>query len=105
MPQQLRIDDALDRASITIGSPETPEERQHRLDRDREKQRYELFKSYVVFIGLFSTLTAVAAVCLYAAVFDQAASPDTKRWAQTVLSAILAGAISFVVGQSTAKVR
>ena len=103
MPGEIRIDDALGRASISIEPEENPEERAERLKRERAEGRFELFKRYVLFIVFITALTAVGAVSAYEAAFDPGASADTKRWAQTVLSALLTGAVSFIVGQATAQ--
>lgn len=43
----------------------------------------------------------VFAVALYEAIFDASATADTKRWAQTALSALFTGFIGFLIGQAS----
>ena len=102
MPQVIQIDEALSRASISIEPEETPEEHRERLRRERGEARFELMKRYVLFVVFLVALLAVGAISAHEAVFNAGASADTKRWAQTVLSSLLTGALSFVVGQATA---
>lgn len=102
MPGEIRIDDALGRATISIEPEENGDERAARLEQEREEARFDLMKRRVLFFVFLAALTAVGAISGYGAAFDASASADTKRWAQTVLSALLTGALSFVVGQATA---
>lgn len=102
MPGEIRIDDALGRATISIEPEETLDERSARLERERNEARFDLMKRRVLFFVFLVAVAALGAVSGYEAVFDASASADTKRWAQTVLSALLTGALSFIVGQATA---
>ena len=103
MPGEIRIDDALRRASISIEPEENPEKRTERLRRERAEARFELVKRYVLFFVFVVALALVGAISAYEATVDVTATPETKRWAQTVLSALLTGALSFIVGHATAR--
>jgi|SRR5450759_5852104 hypothetical protein len=91
------------RASVQVVPTETNDERAARLQRERTEATYEIVKGYVVFFLVVIALIVVGAVCIYEGFFDATASADTKRWAQTALSALFAGSVSFVLGQATAK--
>jgi hypothetical protein len=82
---------------------ETTEERNARLAQEKADATLVRVKAYVVFFLIVSALVGLGAVCIYVGIFDPTASADTKRWAQTLLSALFAGSISFVLGQATAK--
>ena len=57
----------------------------------------------MVFFLIVFAIVAVGMLCAYEAVLDPTATADTKRWAQTALSALFAGSLSFVLGQATVK--
>ncbi|MDC7786256.1 hypothetical protein PQJ75_01390 [Rhodoplanes sp. TEM] len=103
MSQELDVNDMFARASITIAPEETAEERTVRLGKDDREHRIEHVKGMIVFGLIVLALVLIGGLCAYEAVFDAAASADTRRWAQTTLSALFAGSVSFVLGQMTAK--
>ncbi|MFD2182636.1 hypothetical protein [Rhodoplanes azumiensis] len=91
------------RASITIAPEEATDERAVRLRKEDREHRLEQIKGMIVFVVIVGALLGIGGLCAYEAVFDGSASADTKRWAQTTLSALFAGSVSFVLGQMTAK--
>jgi hypothetical protein len=105
MPQdQIDINTALGtRASISIDPEETPEEHTARINREADEARFELVKGYVLFFTVLLFLTVLGAVCLFEAIWDQSASPETKRLAWTLLTSLFTGSVSFVLGQKSAK--
>lgn len=107
MPQdQLDINKALGtRAAISIDPEETAEEHTARIKREADEARFELVKSYVLFFTILLVLLVMGGVCLYEAVWDQSASPETKRFAGTILASLFTGSVSFVLGQKTAKAK
>jgi hypothetical protein len=83
----------------------TPEEHaDDRAARLKTERRGDLIRDckdivvIVVFTVLLMAIIIVGAIAAYEALWDASASPDTKRWSQTVLSSVMAGGISFVVG-------
>jgi hypothetical protein len=103
MPQELDVNTMLTRASIVIDPEETKEERDARLKQERREHTIEMVKGGVLFVVILLALIAIGVLCAYEGAFDGTASADTKRWAQTTLSALFAGSVSFVLGQMTAK--
>jgi hypothetical protein len=102
VPHQIGIDEVLvDRTTITIDAQETAEELQARIKREGRQHTFEMVRNYVV-LGVILILGAAS---LYEAVFDATASPETKRWAQTVLTALFSGSVSFVLGQISARAK
>ena len=91
------------RARISIDPEESAEEHLARLRADGRWATLEIVKAYVLFFAILIALLAIGSLCVWEGIFDPSASPDTKRWAQTTLSALFAGSISFVLGQMTAK--
>jgi hypothetical protein len=91
------------RASVQVEPEEAVEERNARLAQEKADAKLVRVKAYVVFFVIVTALIVVGTLCIYAGIFDPTASADTKRWAQTLLSALFAGSVSFVLGQATAK--
>lgn len=102
-PKDVDIGDLLGRASVQVEPPETDAECAARLKREAADANFELVKGYVIFFVIVLALVGVGVLCAYEGFFDPNASADTKRWAQTALSALFAGSLSFVLGQATAK--
>src|SRR5215472_2607950 len=48
-------------------------------------------------------LVGMVVVCSYFGVFASAVPPETQRWSQSILAAILSGTISFMVGRKMGK--
>ncbi len=102
-PKDLDLNAMFSRASVQVDPEETVEERGVRLEQERADARLARIKAYVVFFVIVGALIIVGALCAYEGIFNPAASADTKRWAQTTLSALFAGSLSFALGQATAK--
>jgi hypothetical protein len=107
VPQdQIDINTALGkRASISIDPEETAAEHAARIKRQADEARFELVKSYVLFFTTLFVLLTLGAVCLYEAIWDQSASPETRRLAWTLLASLFTGSVSFVLGQKSAKTK
>jgi hypothetical protein len=103
MPQEVDINLMLARASIAIDPEETTDERVARLKRESREHVFEMVKGFIVFVVVVAALLSIGGVCAYKGLFDSAASVETQRWAQTTLSALFAGSVSFVLGQMTVK--
>jgi hypothetical protein len=59
----------------------------------------------VLFFVIVVVIILLGTLCVYEAVFDQTASPETKRMAWTWLSSLFTGSITFVLGQKSAKTK
>jgi drug/metabolite transporter (DMT)-like permease len=105
VPQdQIDINRALGtRATISIDPEETEAEHAARLKRESDDARFELVKGYALFFTILAVLLALGSICLYETIWDQTASPETKRWAGTLVASLFTGSVSFVLGQKTAK--
>lgn len=103
---QLDINTALGkRASISIDPEETESEHAARIKREGDEAFFELVKGYVLFFTILLVLLALGSVCLYEAIWDAGASPETKRVAWTLLTSLFTGSVSFVLGQKSAKAK
>jgi hypothetical protein len=101
-PDQIDVN-ALLRGQVSVRPEEHPDERLARLRAEERSYQIEDYKGVAVFIVLLTGMTAIGILCIYASFFDSTASADTKQWSQTVLSSLLTGAVSFVVGRRVGK--
>jgi len=74
-----------------------------RLRSEQRGALLEDLKGLAVFVVLLLGVSALGILSAYEGFFDAAASADTKRWSQTILSALMTGGISFVVGRKVGK--
>jgi hypothetical protein len=84
---------------ISVKPEEHPADRALRLKTEHRQTVISDFQNVAIFVTLLLGIILVGGLAGYEGVVDPAASSDTKRWGQTVLSAILTGGISFVVGR------
>ena len=104
MASRLDINDPLfRRASLSFEPEESAEELTARLKVEAGQATSEIVKGYVLFFVILLSIVAIGGLCAWQGIFDPTASADTKRWAQTSLSALFTGSVSFVLGQMTAK--
>ena len=87
------------RGHVTVTPEEHSDDRKLRLKNEERSAWIEDCKGVAVFATLLILLVGIVGLSSYEGFFDAAASPDTRRWAQTVLSSVVTGAISFVVGR------
>ncbi len=84
-------------ASLTLEEHER--DRESRIKVEERQIFIEDCKGVAVFSVIVLGIVAVATLCAYVAVFDSTAPVDTKKWAQTLLLALVTGSLSFVLGR------
>lgn len=84
---------------VTLTPEEHPDDRSARLKTEARREFIHDCKEVVLFVLLSCGVVLVGLVAAYEGVWDMSATPETKRWGQTVLSALMTGGISFVVGR------
>jgi hypothetical protein len=99
MPNQLNLDGVVPRGELTLTRDEHPEERKARLKNEYRAAIIKDFQDVAVFAALYLFLVIMVLVCLYENLFASAVSPETQRWSQSILAAILSGTVSFLVGK------
>jgi hypothetical protein len=78
------------RYELSVKSPEDPEDARHR-------RRKDLLQLSVALLGM----GAIGFFCLWV-LMSPTASADDKKWAQSVLTALVAGFIGYLTGKGTA---
>jgi hypothetical protein len=101
-PDQIDLSGSL-KGQVSVRPEEHPDERNARLRSEQRAALIEDCKSVAVFVVLLASAIAIGVMAAYEGFFDSSASADAKRWSQTTLSALMAGAISFVVGRKVGK--
>lgn len=89
-------------SDVTIEPSERDDERAARLAAEKRSKCLEDLKATVVFFVILALLLTVAGLCAYVIFFDKTASPDAQKWAQTALTALLSGGVSFLFGRALA---
>lgn len=84
---------------VTLTPEEHPDDRAARLRTEARRELIHDCKEAILFGLLSCGVVLVGVVAAYEGVWDMNTAPETKRWAQTVLSALMTGGISFVVGR------
>ena len=88
---------------VSLRPEEHPEDRAARLRAEQRAALIEDGKGIAIFVVLLPGAVSIALLSGYEAFFDPGASADTKRWSQTVLSSLMTGAVSFVIGRRVGK--
>lgn len=84
---------------VTVTPEEHPDDRALRLENERRTAQIQAWQGVAVFATLLLLLIAITVISAYKGLFDAGASAETQRWAQTILSAVVAGTVSFFVGR------
>jgi hypothetical protein len=100
---EINVNGTVANSQISIKPEEHPADRALRLKTEHRQAVIADFQNVAIFVTLLLAVVFVGSLAAYEGILDPTATPDTKRWAQTILSAILAGGISFVVGRQTKK--
>jgi hypothetical protein len=103
MPTQLNLEGVVPRADVTLTREEHPEERVARLKQENRVAIIENCKDVAIFAALYLFLIGMVVICLYFLLFAKAVPPETQRWSQSLLAAILSGTVSFFVGRKMGK--
>jgi hypothetical protein len=103
MPTQLSLEGLVPRADVTLTREEYPEERAARLKQENWAVIIANGKDIAIFAALYLFLMAMVAICIYFVLFAKAVPPETQRWSQSLLAAILSGTVSFFVGRKMGK--
>jgi hypothetical protein len=91
------------RGQISVTPEEDPDEKAARLKAEARSAMIEDWKGIATFTVLLLGLCATGCLSAYEGFFDPSSSADTKRWSQTVLSSLVTGGISFVIGRKMGK--
>lgn len=89
-------------SDVTLEPSERDDERANRLAAEKRGKLHEDIKGMVIFFVVLIILAAIAGLCAYTIFFDKAAAPDAQKWAQTALTALLSGGVSFLFGRALA---
>jgi predicted permease len=54
-------------------------------------------------VALYLFLVGMVGVCVYFILFASTVPPETQRWSQSLLAAIMSGTVSFMVGRKVGK--
>ena len=96
MSERLDLNQLVKRGTVELGPEEHPEERAARLGRDRRRDLREHILFFAVLVGLLATGTAAAWVVL----LDRNADPETRKYAQTLLTLLVSGGAGFLFGRA-----
>src|SRR5437016_1757230 len=104
-PTQISVDGVVPRGELTLTREEHPDERAARLRQEDRAARIKNCEDVAIFTALYLFLVGMVVVCLYFGVFASGVPPETQRWSQSLLAAILSGTVSFMVGRKVGNKR
>lgn len=99
MTSQLDLNQLVKKGTVELGSEEHPEERAARLRREERRDKADHFKGLALFALAVLGILVVGGLCGKAA-FDSQSDAETRKWAQTMLTALVSGVISFLFGRA-----
>jgi hypothetical protein len=92
---------AIRQNEVSIVPPEHPDDRALRLKMSDRASWIDDIQRLTTFFVLLIGLAVLASAAAYEAILNNNAAPDTKHWCETVLSAVVSGGISFVLGRNS----
>ena len=85
---------------LSIVPREEPSEREARLEIERANAAHKRRIDFALHIAAFVVVGVALSLCVWAIVRESSTSED-KRWATTLLTAIVTGFVGYVTGRST----
>jgi hypothetical protein len=79
---------------------EHEDERAVRLGSARRAKWLADIKGAILFLVVLAGLIAVALIAARIAFFDAGVAPEVRRWAETVLTALVSGGLSYLIGRA-----
>jgi hypothetical protein len=79
---------------------EEADERAVRLGNTRRARWLADIKAAILFVVVLAGIVAIALVCARIVFLDATASAEARRWAETVLTALVSGGLSYLVGRA-----
>ena len=92
---------ALRLGTITVAPEEHPEDRSQRHKIEGRQAFLADIKDLITFVVILCALGAIGGFAAYRGLFSPASDPATEHWCQSVLTAVVTGGISFVLGRSS----
>lgn len=99
MTEQFDLSSLAKLGDVSVKPSEHPDDRITRLEAERRDLKVETYKNIVVFGVFITSVVAVGILCMFKLFLDATATDEVRRWSQTMLSSLLAGAASFVAGR------
>jgi hypothetical protein len=89
-------------SDVTIAPSERDDERAARIVKESRAALWADIRSMILFFVVLVAVIALAVLCGHLVFFDKTAAPETQKWAQTALTALVSGGVAFLFGRSTA---
>ncbi len=101
-PGQIDVSGSL-KGQVSVKPDEHDDERTARLRAEQRGALIDDCKGIAVFVAILLSILAIGALTRWEGFFDVSASADTRRWSQTILSALMTGGLGFVLGRKAGK--
>src|SRR5215831_17297232 len=102
-PTQISVDGVVPRGELTLTVRSIPTKEPPGSGKRAGAAKIKNCEDIAIFAALYLFLVGMVVVCLYFGVFATAVPPETQRWSQSILAAILSGTVSFMVGRKMGK--
>jgi hypothetical protein len=83
---------------VNIATADTPEEIAFKLSREESDAKYHRIKDLILFIAVLLGVSVIVYVCLNTAI-NNSTTPDDKKWATSILTAIVSGGVGYLTGK------
>jgi len=90
-------------AKLRLDLKKHPNEMAARLRQESGAALIDHCKDVAIFVALYFFLIIMVLICIYFLIIAPSVPPETQRWSQSMLPAILSGSVSFLVGRKIGK--
>ena len=100
MPAKLDVGELVRRGELAIGlDEEDPDSKASRLRIEGRAAVIDHCKDVAIFVALYLFLIMMVLVSLYYLIIAQSVPQENQRFYQAILTAVLSGSVSFLVGR------
>jgi hypothetical protein len=89
-------------SDVTIAPSERDDERAARIANENRATLLADIRGMILFGVVLAAVIVLAILCGHLVFFDKTATPDTQKFAQWALTALVSGGVAFLFGRSTA---
>jgi hypothetical protein len=99
MPGELDLNQLVKKGTVELGPDEHADERSARLRREERRDKVEHFKGVTLFVLVVAGVVVLGFFSGWIA-FSDRADPESRKWAQTVLTILASGSVAFLFGRA-----
>jgi hypothetical protein len=103
MPKKIDLGTIEGDVDVTVEPREHDDDRKARLANEQRAKLIDDWKGVAVFAAVLFSVLGVGSLCVHTIWFNASPSPETLKYAQTVLTSLMSGGAGLLLGKAIGK--